>query len=127
MPPRPPNPGGSRAPGAWVAARGAAPPPAPHLPRAQAHLPPGLGGRGDQTQGSHMSDQTPYVGQSIPRANDRRLLVGAGRYVDDVPVPGCAHAVIVRSPHAHAIVRSSDVAAARALPGVVGVFTGAEI
>lgn len=74
-----------------------------------------------------MSDQTPYVGQSVPRANDRRLLTGVGRYVDDVRQTGSAHAVIVRSPHAHALIRSIDSAAARALPGVLGVFTGAEI
>lgn len=69
----------------------------------------------------------PYVGQSIPRANDRRLLVGAGRFVDDVPVPGVAHAAIVRSPHAHARILGIDTAAARALPGVLGVYTGAEV
>ncbi len=69
----------------------------------------------------------PFVGQSIPRGGDRRLLTGAGRYVDDIHLPGTAHAAFVRSPHAHALVRAIDRAAALAHPGVLGVWTGAEV
>ncbi|MFN8536725.1 MAG: hypothetical protein U0232_04530 [Thermomicrobiales bacterium] len=58
------------------------------------------------------SATTAYIGQSMPRTGDRRLLTGAGRYVDDVRIPGTAHAAFVRSPHAHARVVSIDAAAA---------------
>src|SRR6516162_7877004 len=68
-----------------------------------------------------------YTGASIKRSEDQRILTGAGRYVDDIKLPGMLHAAFVRSPLAHARVLSIDVSAARALPGVVAVFTGAEL
>ena len=68
-----------------------------------------------------------YTGASIKRSEDPRILTGAGRYVDDIKLPGMLHAAFVRSPLAHARVLSIDVSAARALPGVVAVFTGAEL
>jgi carbon-monoxide dehydrogenase large subunit len=68
-----------------------------------------------------------YTGASIRRSEDPRILTGAGRYVDDIKLPGMLHAAFVRSPLAHARVLSVDVSAARALPGVVAVFTGAEL
>src|SRR5499427_1017977 len=68
-----------------------------------------------------------YTGASIKRSEDPRILTGAGRYVDDIKLPGMLHAAFVRSPLAHAHVVSVDVSAARALPGVVAVFTGAEL
>jgi aerobic carbon-monoxide dehydrogenase large subunit len=68
-----------------------------------------------------------YTGASIKRSEDPRILTGAGRYVDDIKLPGMLHAAFVRSPIAHARVLSIDVAAARALPGVLAVFTGAEL
>src|SRR5580700_5852670 len=68
-----------------------------------------------------------YTGASIKRSEDPRILTGAGRYVDDIKLPGILHAAFVRSPMAHARVRSVDVSAARALPGVVAVYTGAEL
>jgi len=68
-----------------------------------------------------------YTGASIKRSEDPRILTGAGRYVDDIKLPGMLHAAFVRSPLAHARVVSVDVSAARALPGVVAVFTGAEL
>ncbi len=68
-----------------------------------------------------------YTGASIKRSEDPRILTGAGRYVDDIKLPGMLHAAFVRSPMAHARVLSVDVSAARALPGVVAVFTGAEL
>jgi len=68
-----------------------------------------------------------YTGASIKRSEDPRILTGAGRYVDDIKLPEMLHAAFVRSPLAHAHVVSVDVSAARALPGVVAVFTGAEL
>uniref|UniRef100_UPI003D71A19F xanthine dehydrogenase family protein molybdopterin-binding subunit n=1 Tax=Azospirillum sp. TaxID=34012 RepID=UPI003D71A19F len=63
------------------------------------------------------------IGQAVPRTEDARLLTGGGRYTDDVSLPGQTHAVFVRSPHAHAAIRGIDADEARALPGVLGVFT----
>src|SRR5262249_9930418 len=68
-----------------------------------------------------------YTGASIKRSEDQRILTGAGRYVDDIKLPGMLHAAFVRSPLAHARVVSVDVSAARALPGVAAVLTGAEL
>jgi aerobic carbon-monoxide dehydrogenase large subunit len=68
-----------------------------------------------------------YTGASIKRSEDPRILTGAGRYVDDIKLPGMLHAAFVRSPLAHARVVSVDVSAARALPGVVAAFTGADL
>src|SRR5437868_15349344 len=65
-----------------------------------------------------------YIGRPVPRWEDLRLVRGAGRSTDDVSVPGEAHAVLVRAPHAHARITQIDVAAARALPGVLAVLTG---
>ncbi|MCH7737306.1 MAG: xanthine dehydrogenase family protein molybdopterin-binding subunit [Chloroflexi bacterium] len=68
-----------------------------------------------------------YVGQSVRRFEDHRLLTGQGSYVDDMKLPGLLHAVVLRSIHAHANIRSIDVSAASRLPGVVAVFTAADI
>ena len=68
-----------------------------------------------------------YTGASIKRSEDPRILTGAGRYVDDIKLPGMLHAAFVRSPLAHARVISVDAEAARALPGVVAVLTGADL
>lgn len=67
------------------------------------------------------------IGQAVPRTEDARLLTGHGRYTDDVSLPGTAFAVFVRSPHAHALVKGVDAEEARALPGVLGVFTVADL
>ncbi len=67
------------------------------------------------------------VGQSIRRREDFRFLRGEGRYVDDIHRAGVLHAAFVRSPHAHAIVKNVNADAALAAPGVVGVFTGADL
>ena len=67
------------------------------------------------------------IGQSIKRFEDARLLRGGGHFQDDVNLPGQAHAVIVRSIHAHARIRGIDTADALRLPGVLGVFTGADV
>ena len=67
------------------------------------------------------------IGQPIKRFEDQRLLRGEGRFHNDVNLPGQTHAVIVRSTHAHARIRSIDAGAALASPGVVAVFTGADL
>jgi carbon-monoxide dehydrogenase large subunit len=61
------------------------------------------------------------------RKEDYRFLTGQGRYLDDLVIPGALHAHFLRSPHAHARIRSIDVAAARAAPGVVAVVTGKDV
>ena len=68
-----------------------------------------------------------YVGQSVRRFEDHRLLTGQGSYVDDMKLPGLLNAVVLRSLHAHANIRSIDVSAASRVPGVVAVFTAADI
>jgi carbon-monoxide dehydrogenase large subunit len=70
---------------------------------------------------------TPYVGRAMKRVEDPRLIKGLATYVDDVRLPGLLHAVILRSPHAHARIARIDVSAARAIPGVVAVLTGADV
>jgi CO/xanthine dehydrogenase Mo-binding subunit len=68
-----------------------------------------------------------YIGTPQRRTEDPRLVRGEGQYVGDLRFPGMLHAGFVRSSHAHARVRSIDVEAARALPGIVAVFTAAEL
>ena len=67
-----------------------------------------------------------FLGQSVPRKEDHRLLTGNGQYVDDVTVPGVLHAAFLRSDLARADITHLDVSAARQLPGVVAVFTHAD-
>ncbi len=67
------------------------------------------------------------IGQPVTRFEDGRLLRGGGRYQADVNLPGQTYAVIVRSMHAHARLRDVDVSAALKAPGVVAVFTGADL
>jgi carbon-monoxide dehydrogenase large subunit len=67
------------------------------------------------------------VGQSVRRLEDPRLIQGLGRYSDDVDLPRQAHAVVVRSPHGHARIRSIDTAAARRALGVLAVLTGTDL
>ena len=66
------------------------------------------------------------IGQAIPRFEDSRLLRGGGKFQDDRNVAGQAYAYVLRSPHAHARILSIDPSAARAAPGVLGVYTGAD-
>ena len=68
-----------------------------------------------------------FIGVPIKRLEDPRLLVGGGRYVDDLVRPGMAHAVVVRSPHAHARVRRIDARRALARPGVLACVTAADL
>jgi carbon-monoxide dehydrogenase large subunit len=68
-----------------------------------------------------------HVGARVKRSEDRRILTGQGRFVDDVTLPGMVHAAFRRSPVSHGRLLSIDVSAARALPGVVAVYTGEDI
>ena len=68
-----------------------------------------------------------YFGAAVRRREDPRFLRGEGRFVDDVTLPGLLHAAFLRSPHAHARVRSIDATRARGMPGVVAVFAHADL
>ena len=75
-----------------------------------------------------VGEETPrFVGRSMQRREDHRLLTGRGQFVADLVLPGMLHAVFVRSQHAHGGIRSIDVGAAAAMPGVVRVLTGEEL
>jgi len=67
------------------------------------------------------------IGQPVLRTEDPILVQGQGRYTDDVNLPGQAHAAIVRSSHAHGIIKSIDTEAARGMPGVLGIYTAADL
>ena len=67
------------------------------------------------------------IGASVRRKEDFRFLTGRARYVADLSFPGELHCVVVRSPHAHACIRSIDTSAAEATPGVAAVLTGADM
>ena len=66
------------------------------------------------------------LSQPLRRVEDPRLLKGGGRYTDDIVMPGTAHGVVLRSPHAAAKILSIDTAAALAVPGVLAVYTAAD-
>jgi carbon-monoxide dehydrogenase large subunit len=67
-----------------------------------------------------------FIGKPVPRKEDARLVTGKGRFTDDFNLDGQAYAAMVRSPHPHARIVAIDVAAAKTMPGVLGVFTGAD-
>src|SRR5215469_10539907 len=68
-----------------------------------------------------------YVGKSVKRTEDPRLIQGLAHYVDDIKLPDTLHAAFVRSVHAHARIKSIDTASAQKLPGVVAVYTGQDV
>lgn len=68
-----------------------------------------------------------YVGQRVKRTEDPRLIQGLGHYVDDIDLPDTRHVAFLRSVHAHARIKSIDVSEARHAPGVVAVYTGADV
>src|SRR5919199_6210584 len=68
--------------------------------------------------------QAPWLGRSVKRKEDDRFIQGRGNYVDDINLPGMLHMAVLRSPFAHARIRSIDVSRAQVLPGVVAVVTG---
>src|ERR1044071_1447316 len=82
--------------------------------------------QGTRMEGTPRADGGPYIGRPMPRFEDLRLVRGAGRYSDDISMPGQAYAVFVRSPHAHARIKAVDTGAAKQMPGVIAVLTGAD-
>ena len=71
--------------------------------------------------------QTPFIGRSMTRREDQRLLTGRGQFIADFELPAMLHAVFVRSPVAHAHIRTIDVSRAAVAPGVVFALTGPEL
>jgi carbon-monoxide dehydrogenase large subunit len=71
--------------------------------------------------------ETTYIGQSVPRKEDAKLLRGAGTFVDNMSIPGMVWMAVVRSPFAHARISRLDVSKAREAEGVVAVFTGEDL
>ena len=67
------------------------------------------------------------IGTRMLRREDPALLTGEGKYTNDLNIPGALHLAVLRSPYAHAKIISIDTSAAKALPGVVAVYTGAEL
>ncbi len=68
-----------------------------------------------------------FIGKSIKRVEDKRFITGHGRYTDDIVLPGMTHAYILRSPYAHANIKSIDISEAAAMKGVVTIMTGDEV
>ncbi len=73
------------------------------------------------------ANETGYIGQSLKRKEDGRFLTGTGQYTDDVVLANQTQAFFLRSPHAHATIRAIDVSKAKAAPGVVAVYTAADL
>ena len=71
--------------------------------------------------------QNEQIGRSLTRFEDDRFLRGKGRFVDDIEILGQLHGVVVRSPYGHAEIARIETTAARALPGIRGVFTAADL
>ena len=67
------------------------------------------------------------IGQPVRRSEDPKLVRGEGRYTDDIGLAGQAYAAMVRSSIAHGVIRSIDTAPAKAMPGVLAVFTAADL
>lgn len=72
-------------------------------------------------------EQQKLIGAGVKRKEDYRFLTGAGQYTDDVVLPQQSYGVFLRSPHAHARIRSIDIDAATASPGVIAIFTGKDL
>ena len=68
-----------------------------------------------------------YIGSAVKRVEDKRFLTGKGQYTDDIVLPNMTYAYIVRSPYAHATIKSIDASEALAMPGVVAVYTGKDM
>lgn len=82
---------------------------------------------GNMAAGTTTPEEQRFIGQSTPRKEDRRFVRGKGCFTDDMVFPGMLHAAFVRSPYAHARIKSIDAEAALKLPGVVAVVTGREL
>jgi aerobic carbon-monoxide dehydrogenase large subunit len=83
--------------------------------------------RAEQLTEDRLAVEKFAVGQSVPRKEDPMLLRGQGHYTDDIALPGQAYAVMVRSQNAHGIIKTIDTDAARKMPGVLGVYTAADL
>ena len=83
--------------------------------------------RTDELMADRLAVEKFAVGQSAPRKEDPMLLRGQGHYTDDVALPGQAYAVMVRSQNGHGVIRKIDVEAACKMPGVLGVYTSADL
>jgi aerobic carbon-monoxide dehydrogenase large subunit len=83
--------------------------------------------RADELTAERLSTEKFAIGQSVPRKEDPMLLRGRGHYTDDVSLPGQAFAVMVRSQNAHGVIRGIDTEAAKKMPGVLGVYTAADL
>lgn len=68
-----------------------------------------------------------FIGKSVKRVEDKRFITGMGKYVDDIVLPRQTYAAFVRCPYAHAKINSVDTEAAKAMPGVVAIYTGADV
>ena len=73
------------------------------------------------------ANESGFIGQSVKRKEDARFLTGSGQYTDDVVLPNQTYAYFLRSPHAHAKIRSIDTSKAKSAPGVIGVYTGPDL
>ena len=87
----------------------------------------GIPNRAGQAAEDRLATEKFAVGQSVPRLEDPMLVRGQGRYTDDVSLPGQAYGVMVRSRNAHGIIRGIDTKAASQMPGVLAVYTGADL
>src|SRR5712691_3275144 len=88
---------------------------------------PDAGRAARSKRGGNMSVVTRHLGKPLKRKEDPRLIQGLAHYVDDIVLPGLLHVAILRSPYAHAKIRSVDASKAQAAPGVVQVLTGADV
>src|SRR6266576_2859600 len=68
-----------------------------------------------------------FIGQSVRRKEDARFLLGSGQYTDDVTLPNQTYAYFLRSPHAHAKIRAIDTSKAKKAPGVIAIYTSADL
>ena len=71
--------------------------------------------------------QVGFIGKSVKRVEDKRFTTGHGKYTDDIVLPHQTYASFVRSPYAHAKILNVDITAAKAMPGVVAIYTGADV
>jgi 2-furoyl-CoA dehydrogenase large subunit len=68
-----------------------------------------------------------WIGRSVRRVEDKRLLTGRGQFTDDIKLSGMHHAAVLRSPYPHAAIKSVDASEALKMPGVRGVLTGEDV
>jgi aerobic carbon-monoxide dehydrogenase large subunit len=74
-----------------------------------------------------MSATNGMIGKSVKRVEDKRFITGKGKYTDDIVLPMQTYASFVRSPYAHAKILSVDTETAKAMPGVLAIYTGADV